>query len=36
MRERAGVDISLEYGEKEAPVFAAAQGGPATAPNVSS
>lgn len=36
MRERAGVDISQEYGEKEAPVFSAAQSSPATAPHVSS
>ena len=36
MRERAGVDISEEYGEPEAIVFPSAQAGPAaTAPNVS-
>jgi MFS family permease len=34
MRERAGVDISAEYGEEE--VMAAAAGAPATAPSVSS
>jgi MFS family permease len=35
MKERAGVDISQEYGESEAIVFTSAQTGAATASNVS-
>jgi MFS family permease len=36
MKERAGVDISHEYGESEAVVFPSAQASPAAAPNVTS
>jgi MFS family permease len=35
MKERAGVDISHEYGESEAVVFSPAQASPTTVPNVS-